>query len=112
MNQEKVIIVEQTLGESPQESASKTELVIPSESVFLIPLFFLLVFSIAFLKQTNFTQALYQRIVSSKLYSRIPCFKCQFFKQNQYLQCAVQPCLVMTKSASECPDYVAIRSKK
>ncbi|MFL9452911.1 MULTISPECIES: hypothetical protein [Nostocales] len=112
MNQEKAIIVEQTPSESPQDSASKTEIVIPSESVFLIPLFFLLVFSIAFLKQTNFTQALYQRIVNSKLYSRIPCFRCQFFKQNQYLQCAVQPSLVMTRSASECPDYLPQKGKK
>ncbi len=111
MNPEKAIIVEQTLSEPPQNSASRTELVIPSESVFLIPLFFLLIFSIAFLKQTNFTQALYQKIVTSKLYSRIPCFRCQFFKHNQYLQCAVQPCLVMTKAASDCPDYLFQKDK-
>ncbi|GAA6616180.1 hypothetical protein [Scytonema sp. NUACC26] len=112
MNQEKAIIVEQTLSESHQDSSSNTELVIPSESVFLIPLFFFLVFSIAFLKQNNFTHALYQRIVNSKLYARIPCFKCQFFKHNQHLQCAVQPCLVMTKAASECPDYLPQKGKR
>jgi hypothetical protein len=112
MNQEKVIIVEQTLSESHQNSSPKTELVIPSESLFLIPFFFFLLFSIAFLKQTNLTQALYQRIVNSKLYARIPCFKCEFFKHNQYLQCAVQPCLVMTKEASACPDFLPQKGKR
>lgn len=33
------------------------------------------------------------------------CRKCQFFDENNYLNCAVHPSVVLTKKAANCPDY-------
>jgi hypothetical protein len=105
MQQEREILIVQTLSESPSNSAPPREVTIPREGLFLVPLCFLLLLSIAFLKQSNFKQNLYNRIITLKLYYQIPCFRCQFFKRNQYLQCAVHPYLVLNKEAVNCPDY-------
>ena len=34
-----------------------------------------------------------------------PCRKCQFFDENNYLNCAVHPSVVLTNQAVNCPDY-------
>ncbi|TFI53810.1 hypothetical protein BLD44_012370 [Mastigocladus laminosus UU774] len=36
---------------------------------------------------------------------KVPCRKCQYFSQNHHLNCAVQPSIVLTEEASNCPDY-------
>jgi hypothetical protein len=45
----------------------------------------------------------------SRELAQLPCKKCQFFSNNHYLKCAVNPSVVMTHAANECQDY---RSKK
>jgi hypothetical protein len=45
----------------------------------------------------------------SRELARLPCKKCQFFSNNHYMKCAVNPYVVMTSAANECQDY---RSKK
>ncbi|MCU0551395.1 MAG: hypothetical protein MUC48_18775 [Leptolyngbya sp. Prado105] len=45
----------------------------------------------------------------SRELARLPCKKCQFFSNNHYIKCAVNPHVVMTPHANECQDY---RSKK
>ncbi|MBE9179065.1 hypothetical protein IQ268_10880 [Oculatella sp. LEGE 06141] len=37
--------------------------------------------------------------------AKSPCHKCQFFSDNPYLKCAVQPTLVFTTQSRNCPDY-------
>ncbi|MDZ4876940.1 MAG: hypothetical protein CLLPBCKN_006375 [Chroococcidiopsis cubana SAG 39.79] len=37
--------------------------------------------------------------------NEIPCRKCRFFCQSNYLQCAVNPSKVLTLAALNCPDY-------
>jgi len=34
-----------------------------------------------------------------------PCRKCQFFDDNNYLNCAVHPSVVLTNKAANCSDY-------
>ncbi len=34
-----------------------------------------------------------------------PCRKCQFFDENNYLNCAVHPSIVLTNQAVNCSDY-------
>jgi hypothetical protein len=105
MQQKREVLIEQTLSVSPSNSAPQKDVTIPREGFFFIPLCFLLLLSVAFLKQSKFKQALYNRIMTLKLYYQIPCFRCQFFKRNQYIQCAVQPYFVLNKEAVNCPDY-------
>lgn len=42
---------------------------------------------------------------TSKDIAQLPCKKCQFFSNNPYVKCAVNPCVAMTTAANECQDY-------
>ncbi|MDZ8107167.1 MAG: hypothetical protein RM338_16330 [Nostoc sp. DedQUE12a] len=44
-------------------------------------------------------------ILSIKTVQQHPCKKCQFFKNNYYLKCAVHPSIALTKEALNCSDY-------
>ncbi|MBD2680546.1 MULTISPECIES: hypothetical protein [Nostoc] len=54
--------------------------------------------------QQNVTQDK-DEIVSIKTVQQHPCKKCQFFKNNYYLKCAVNPSIALTKEALNCSDY-------
>jgi hypothetical protein len=36
---------------------------------------------------------------------KVPCKNCQFFCNNNYLKCAVNPHMVLTEEAINCPEY-------
>ena len=36
---------------------------------------------------------------------KVPCKNCRFYSNNHYLKCAVQPSLVLTEEAKDCPEY-------
>ncbi|BAZ68484.1 MAG: hypothetical protein KME28_25785 [Pelatocladus maniniholoensis HA4357-MV3] len=42
---------------------------------------------------------------------KVPCRKCHYFSQNHHLNCAVQPSIVLTEEASNCPDYCPKQGK-
>ncbi len=37
--------------------------------------------------------------------SKIPCRKCRFYSENNFLKCAVQPDIACTEEANNCSDY-------
>ncbi|BAY64314.1 hypothetical protein NIES22_44100 [Calothrix brevissima NIES-22] len=41
-----------------------------------------------------------------------PCKDCRFFINNKYLNCAVNPSIVLTKAAIDCRDYDALGKRK
>lgn len=43
--------------------------------------------------------------------NKLPCQNCEYFCSNNYLKCAVQPSMVMTEAAKNCPDYSPQNSK-
>ncbi|ARV58744.1 hypothetical protein BZZ01_08910 [Nostocales cyanobacterium HT-58-2] len=111
MLSQREIVIKQNLTENSSNYEPKTEGATPYGEIFFVPLFFLLIFLGVLLKQSNLTQTLYPRTILLRFFYRIPCFKCQFFKRNQYLQCAVQPYLVLSKKAINCPDYLCQKDK-
>ncbi|XGV96781.1 MAG: hypothetical protein ACAF41_29160 [Leptolyngbya sp. BL-A-14] len=40
-----------------------------------------------------------------RLYKRVPCRRCAFFKNNPYLKCAIRPSDALTAKAIECSDF-------
>jgi hypothetical protein len=40
-----------------------------------------------------------------KVPSTIRCFRCQYFNDNNFLNCALHPVIVMTEEAIDCKDY-------
>ncbi|MCC5635450.1 hypothetical protein LC593_06210 [Nostoc sp. CHAB 5844] len=44
-------------------------------------------------------------IFNINIFQQYPCYNCRFFKDNQYIKCAVHPADVLTKQAFNCFDY-------
>jgi len=47
-----------------------------------------------------------------KVKCSIPCRTCRFFSNNTHLKCAVQPTLVLTEQANNCPDYLFVYPRR
>lgn len=76
----------------------------------IVPIAFVVTLAFIFFKQVKYRKNLYSQVVASKRFSSIPCHKCQFFDNNQYLPCTVQPILVLSEEAFNCGDYRAIKT--
>ncbi|WP_392533471.1 hypothetical protein [Nostoc sp. C117] len=84
---------------------------IPFLAVFLAHISFLLVWGIVVYLVSYFCKSLENatqnkdEIVSTKHLDQHPCKNCQFFNNNYYLKCAVNPSTTLTKEALNCSDY-------
>lgn len=82
-----------------------------SNSTFiLVPLSLLALWAIAvlwFSQHTKRHSAVQQKEDSRKLFKRVPCRQCRFFKDNPYLKCAIRPSDALTTEAINCKDYVS-----
>ena len=54
----------------------------------------------------------WQREQSIQAKERIICDGCRYFNNNRYLQCALQPKLVMTEQSIDCLDYSPVHKVK
>lgn len=65
----------------------------------------LLAWVLALLNRLNFKNSLSNRLNLIKHHHEIPCSSCQYFNQNFYLKCAVNPSKALSEEAINCPDY-------
>jgi hypothetical protein len=49
-----------------------------------------------------------KKVITTQSLDQIPCRNCQFFKENQYLRCAVHPAIALTQQAIDCQDYESL----
>ncbi|MBR8838365.1 MAG: hypothetical protein DSM106950_31280 [Stigonema ocellatum SAG 48.90 = DSM 106950] len=92
-----------------QEKDHTTKL--DSQSIYVpllfTPLFLMILWAIAALiVPSNRRKFPENAKVISNRFKQVPCKNCQFFKDNHYLNCAVNPCIVLTKEALNCSDYL------
>lgn len=52
-----------------------------------------------------------KKVKSNHSLVQLPCKKCQFFSNNPYMKCAVNPHVAMTPAATDCADYRSRNSK-
>lgn len=79
-----------------------------SDSVlFLIPITFVLAWSIATAMFLGLPKLVHGKRRSVRTTHKIPCYQCQFFTNNPYLRCAVRPETVLTEAAIDCSDFQA-----
>lgn len=79
---------------------------IPSDAaIALFTVYFVLATIAMFLALTASALKQKREIAATQSPDQLPCQNCQFFKENQYLRCAVQPTIVLTDQAIDCQDY-------
>jgi hypothetical protein len=57
------------------------------------------------LSKLKITLASEEKSFSIDTVNKSPCCECKYLLQNKYLQCAVNPSVVFTEDAINCPDY-------
>ena len=71
--------------------------------IFSILLFCSIIFSTVAIY--NYTSKIIQLSFYPKSEYKFPCYHCQYFNSNDYIQCAVNPELVLTSRAVNCRDH-------
>lgn len=58
-----------------------------------------------FIRSLNLYKTISSRLTLHQGTQQSTCLKCQYFSKNMYLKCAVNPSIVLTKEAKDCPDF-------
>jgi hypothetical protein len=53
-----------------------------------------------------------KKVKNERPLAQLPCRKCQFFSNNPYVKCAVNPAVAMTPAAKECSDFRSRHAKE
>ena len=70
------------------------------------PICLIILWAIAvFLFLSNFRKFIKNRKATINHFQQFRCWNCRYFQDNHYLNCAVQPSIVLTKHALNCPDF-------
>lgn len=78
----------------------------PAPEHLVAPVCLIILWAIAvFLFLSNVRKFLQNRKVTINHFQQSPCWKCRYFQDNHYLNCAVHPSIVLTKHALNCPDF-------
>lgn len=102
----RVSLIEEKLDDEKLSAEKQDEATTPDGAMLLAPIYFLaFTGALIFLKRSKSHKAAQNRNTTLKRLNQIPCRNCQFFKENQYLKCAVHPSTVLKEEAINCPDY-------
>ncbi len=95
-----------TRSEVKQEQMQADGLDIPEIALTLSPIALLFSWVLFFLILQKIRTFLDNKMVFPvKGLHKVPCKNCRFYANNHYLKCAVQPSIVLTEEAQDCPEY-------
>jgi hypothetical protein len=99
-------------SEVKREQAQSRELSITDVALSLSPLGFLFGWVAFFIIMRKIRTYLDNKMVFSiNGLNKLPCRNCQFYSNNHYLKCAVNPSLVLTEEAKDCSEYISNKRK-
>ncbi|WP_375513297.1 hypothetical protein [uncultured Nostoc sp.] len=104
-------LIEAKLANATEQDIKPHDGDIPFVAVFLAHISFMIVWGTFVFLVSYASKALQDavqnkdEIVSIKNLEQHPCKSCQFFNNNHYLKCAVQPFTALTKERLNCSDY-------
>lgn len=78
---------------------------ISTNTLFLIPISLLTAWAISIVIYSDIWTILKHGFLAAKHSNQVPCRNCQFFQNNPYLRCAVNPSMALTDDAKGCSDY-------
>lgn len=90
---------------SNASDASSTNAVAYDAALLLIPIGFVALWAAIVYVISDTWKLSRKNIAASKPGAQLPCKKCQFFNNNPYIKCAVNPEIALTKDAAECSDF-------
>lgn len=99
-------------SEVQQEKTQPQGLNVPSATLYFSPLGIFFGWIMFFLALRKIQRVLENKMVFSlKNSHQVPCKNCRFYSNNHYLKCAVQPSIVLTDEAKNCPEFSPKKEK-
>ncbi|MGL4619755.1 hypothetical protein [Chroococcidiopsis sp.] len=96
-----VKLSEQTVNDTKSPQFNTSDLL-----MLLGPIGFIMGWTILFLMLSKIGVAARDELLFTiKRFQKVPCRNCQYFTNNPYLKCAVNPGAVLTEEALKCSDY-------
>ena len=90
---------------TPSHGAKQQQTATPDKILFWLPFSLMAFLMIAAFRLSNARKVTQHRLTSAKALAQVPCKKCQYFKNNPYLKCAIHPTTALTEEAINCSDY-------
>lgn len=99
-------------SESQPSNGYGNSLGVPDIAVSLTPValvFSWVVFFVVLRKLRSLLEA--KMVFPVKGANQLPCKNCQYYANNHYLRCAVQPSVVLTEESKNCSEYLPKKDK-
>lgn len=90
---------------TPSHGTKQQQTAVPDGILFWLPLSLMTFWMIVAFRLSNVWKVTQHRLTTAKILSQVPCKKCQYFKNNPYLKCAIHPTTALTEEAINCSDY-------
>ena len=98
-------LVRKQISETKTKQAN-LPIVSPDITITLIPLLSITVVGIIVgFKLLRFRKFDPYKMINFIRFHQAPCKSCEFFQENPHFKCAVNPSVVLTQEALNCPDY-------
>lgn len=110
-NFQQAIVSEAKPNEPRIEKTANNPPIIPEISIGVVLLSGIICFLMLSKTWTVIQEDMEDPLDLSNSFAQSPCTKCQFFSNNPFLKCAVNPTVVLTKEAVNCSEYKP-RNKK
>ncbi|QLE55990.1 hypothetical protein [Nostoc sp. TCL26-01] len=101
-----------TSSEVNQKIPKSKSVDIPDLAISLTPVGLVFSWVIFFIILRKIRSILEEKMVFTvKGLHQLPCRNCQFYSNNHYLKCAVNPSIVLTEEAKKCSEYSPKKDK-
>ncbi|MBW4624793.1 MAG: hypothetical protein KME49_04585 [Brasilonema octagenarum HA4186-MV1] len=90
---------------TPSHGTKQQQTATPDKILFWLPFSLITFLMIVAFRLSNARKVTQHRSTSAKTLDLVPCKKCQYFKNNPYLKCAIHPTTALTEEAINCSDY-------
>ncbi len=103
---EKPLIAQTEIVQAPADRAPAASSSIAQDaSLLLVPICFIAIWAGVVCIIADTWKLNRKELKTSRPLAQLPCKKCQFFSNNPYMKCAVNPHVAMTPAATDCSDY-------
>lgn len=100
------ILAQTEIAPTPVDRAPATGSAIAQEaSLILVPICFIAIWAGVVCVIADTWKLNRKEVKTTRQIAQLPCKKCQYFSNNPYMKCAVNPYVAMTPAANDCSEF-------
>ena len=104
-------MISRSIAIQPSNSLPPSQRRIEMDAAFQIVIILLILSTIGTLIYAGILKR-WQHSLSFNPYQKVPCRRCRYFSDNQFLKCTLHPVTALTEQAVDCRDYCPHRKEQ